>query len=222
MSAELVAYRTRSGTLEARLGKRTFGLSALGPLRFAAAHEPNIMYLSFLDLSGNGSVDHAQVDVAAFERISFWQRPAIQRIVVMVLALLVTSFVLVWPVLAVRRRKRGTGASATPSGSLFGPRASAMLLFLACLLQLGSAAGVYYWASEPQSSMLAFGFPPSLQLCRWVAFGIMLSSPLLLVLVGFAWKGKYWSLYSRTYFTTVALGLVASCALAAHVGVMPV
>ena len=193
MSNQLVAYRSGTGALAVELGRRVHVLNAVSPRLFAAQHEPNTLYFSFLDLDGDGSVDHAQVNDMAFERIRPWQAPSVQQGFVTVLALLAASFLLAWPILALVRSAGRADAAMGGRQGPFGPRKSATMLGIACLLQITSLVGVSYWVSEPQSGLLAFGLPQSLQLLQWVALAAMLTVPFLFVSVVRAWIGRYWT-----------------------------
>ncbi len=223
MAEELVVFETKAGELAARLGNRVRPLRALGQNLFAAPDEPNTLYLSFLDLAGDGRVDHVQLSDVAFERIPGWQRPPVQQAFVTMLALLSTSFLLVWPLLALRRPASPVGASEPGHPRrLFGPRRVVLLLGLACVLQLVSLVGVSYWASEPQSALLAFGIPRTLSLLRWVAFGTLLTLPLLGVSVLEAWNRGYWSVSARTHFSAVALGVGVYGAYSVYLGIIAI
>jgi hypothetical protein len=147
----------------------------------------------------------------------------VQKGFVTILALLAASFVLVWPFLALRRSARSAGSAvATDPGGPFTPRRVALLLGLACVLQMVSLAGLSYWVSEPQSALLAFGIPPTLEMLKWVAFATMLMLPLLCVSVLEAWRCSFWSLSARTHFSTVAVGVAAFSAYAVYIGIIAV
>lgn len=222
-SRELVVDRTESGGLVAARGARSYTLDRIRRRLYRATHVPHDYYFNFVDVSGDGRVDHVSVSDEEFERITAWGRPSVHMGVVTGIASALSSFLVLWSIAWAFGRLRGGGRRAMRQrpGSTIAPAGGALLLGIACALELGSLAAIHWWTSGPQANLLAFGIPPGLQLVRWLPLAVLVLVPWLLACAGVAWSRGYWSVSARVHYSGIVLTAILFLPYAAYLGILP-
>jgi CubicO group peptidase (beta-lactamase class C family) len=171
------------------------------PLYFRKVDAP--MYIVFRE-DERGRITHLFTDYTpqfAFEKLSWYETPGFNLALLVGCVLVFLSTILVVAIRAIRNRRQSGG----PERHARDARTANRVIVVISILNLLFVAGMFLWNNPVPS----FGIPWQLK----VVLGLGVFSALLtvgpLIYTVLAWKGRYWGVAFRGYYTLVTVAALA-------------
>jgi CubicO group peptidase (beta-lactamase class C family) len=159
---------------------------------------------------GRGRVTGVAVGSFTFDRLRFWQHPALHAAAALLALGIMLSCLAAWPIRAAQRR-----AAATPAGSALG-RAARWVAGTGAALAVAAIAGILLVLS---TSALAASVPRSLFVLSLVPPVVGVAAVAALLLAAACWARREGSVGGRVYLTLVATSLAVMTLLMRAYGI---
>ena len=172
----------------------------VGPLYFRQADGPFHMVFREDD---QGQIDYMFLEIApqfAFEKISWYATPQFNMVLLSVCLMMFLSVLPVAIIRFIRDRRLNGNQNRSPRRV----RVADWLIVVSSILNLLFIAGSAVWGQQ-----LVFGVPFAYKVV--LGFGVLSATLTVgaLLSAALAWKGGYWSVAFRTYYTLVTIAAAA-------------
>ena len=189
-------------------GGRTQRVIRIAPLLFGSVGDHNVSYWAFQQ-DALGRITHmVPGGYEVYDKIQWYETTQVQVAFIAAIALLALTGCLIWLVVPLVRRRRGSSRSrgASAAGWLLGLNSALTLFFLLCLglvmLNAVSTQAQHY-------SWIEYGVPASVVALLCVPLVTTAIAAVLLIFAVAAWSNRYWSLAARLHYTVATLGALA-------------